>query len=178
MVLKLFCESEPPGSLSFVEGGQMIADTDRIATSAAPVVEGCGCELVEVRRSVQNGDETLTFVIYKKGGVSMEDCERVHNALDPFLDDLDPSGGEPYVLQVSSMGLDRKLVSDDDFRRRLGEELVLSLKGSGRVSGFLTSFDSSSVTLSLTDKRGKSLNEERSFDRKEIKSAAAAIRFD
>jgi ribosome maturation factor RimP len=98
-----------------------------ISAKLAPTVEGLGCELVDVEIKKLYGSLNLTVVIFKKSGVSLDDCEIVHKAIDPILDEINPTGEEAYVLNVSSMGLDRPLVTADDFRRRNGEEIQISL---------------------------------------------------
>lgn len=161
----------------------MKIDLEKITTTITPIVEKLGYELVEIKSAVKYGTDTLTVVIFKKGDMSLSDCEAVHNAVDAPLDDLNPSGGKPYNLEVSSMGLDRPLKTDADFNRRTGEDIELSLfqkiDGEKRYTGILKEFDAETVTLALTDiKNGKELNKDKTFQRKLIAKASAAIRFE
>ena len=55
-----------------------------------------------------NGNN-LTIYIDKVGGVTIDDCEALHRLIDAPLDELDPTGGVAYTLNVSSCGLDRPL---------------------------------------------------------------------
>lgn len=99
----------------------------KIKEKIAPVVEGLGYELVDVKTSVQYGTDTVTVVIFKEGDMGLDDCEKVHNAVDALFDEINPFGDKSYNLEVSSMGLDWPLKTDDDFRRRKGQELEISL---------------------------------------------------
>jgi ribosome maturation factor RimP len=90
-----------------------------------PVIEKLGYELVETQYKDIYGNPTLTFFIYKKGGVTLDDCEAVSNALDGVMDENDVTDGKFYHLNVSSLGLDRPILTDDDFRRNIGEDVEL-----------------------------------------------------
>ena len=92
-----------------------------------PIVENLGCELVEVEFAKKYNGDNLTVFIDKKGGVKIEDCEKVHNAIDEPLDELNPTNDKPYTLNVSSVGLDRPIVSDKDYQRNVGEMLEVRL---------------------------------------------------
>ncbi len=62
-------------------------------------------------------------------GVTIEDCARVSPEISAALDVEDPIS-EAYELRVSSPGLDRPLMSDEDFRRFVGREVMLQLSAS------------------------------------------------
>ncbi len=92
-----------------------------------PIVEANGMELVEVEFKKLYGTHTLTVYIDKPGGVSLDDCELIHRAIDGPMDELDPTEGAPYNLNVSSPGLDRPLKTLNDYKRKLGEKVEVSL---------------------------------------------------
>jgi len=71
----------------------------------------------------------------------------------------------------------------DDFRRRKGQELEISLfqkiDGNKKITGILDSFDDDGITIKLTDiKTGKDLNKSLTLSKKEIAKASLAIRFE
>lgn len=155
----------------------------KIKEKIAPVVEGLGYELVDVKTSVQYGTDTVTVVIFKEGDMGLDDCEKVHNAVDALFDEINPFGDKSYNLEVSSMGLDWPLKTADDFRRRKGQELEISLfqkiDGNKKITGILDSFDDDGITIKLTDiKTGKDLNKLMMLSKKEIAKASLAIRFE
>lgn len=92
-----------------------------------PIVEELGYEIVEVEFAKNFNGDNLTIFIDKKGGIAIEDCEKVHNAIDAPLDELNPTNDKPYTLNVSSSGIDRPIVTDKDFSRNLGEMLEVKL---------------------------------------------------
>lgn len=122
----------------------------------APILNENGYEIMEIRFDKQFGEDTLTVFVYKKGGITLEDCEKINELLDPVLDENDLTDGKPYTFNVSSPGLDRPVVTDDDFRRSLDTELeVIFLKPKGKAlkaSGTLVAYDDESLTLVSKDK--------------------------
>lgn len=128
-------------------------------------------EIVEIRYSTEYGKDNLTVFIWSPDGVDLDKCENVHNAVSDVLDGYEDLFPEDYVLNVSSSGLDRPIVTDDDFRRALGTEIEITADKK-KFHGTLTSYDSDNATI-LTD--GKS-PKEITFSRNNIK-AKPYIRF-
>ena len=94
----------------------------------SPIVTKLGYEIVEVEFAKKYDGDNLTIFIDKPGGgVTINDCEIVHNAIDEPLDELDPTNNKPYTLNVSSPGIDRPIITDKDFTRNIGEMLEVRL---------------------------------------------------
>jgi len=87
----------------------------------SPIAMQKGCEVVAVEYKKQVDGMHLVVFIDKKGGVTLDDCELVHNAIDQPLDDLDPTNGASYILNVSSPGLDRDINTDCSLNIAQGE---------------------------------------------------------
>ena len=65
--------------------------TEIVAQFAKPIVEAHGCELWDVEY-VREGDQRfLRLYLDKEGGVDITDCEAISRAVDPLLDEADPS---------------------------------------------------------------------------------------
>lgn len=131
--------------------------TDRIFELLEPTVKNLGYELYEVEFQKEYDNWVLTLFIDKEGGVDLDDCERVSNAVDPILDEADPIE-QAYYLSVSSIGIDRPLKKDKDFQRNIGKKLDIRLyaplDGKKEFTGELISFDAESFTVK-TDKGEK-----------------------
>lgn len=93
---------------------------DRARQLVQQVVEGQGYELVDVEFKGAGKSSVLRIFIDKVDGVSHRDCELVSEQVGTVLDveDLIPSS---YTLEVSSPGLDRKLVKESDYTRFEGK---------------------------------------------------------
>ena len=127
---------------------------EQIESFIEPIVTKLGYEIVEVEFAKKhNGDNLTVFIDKKEGYIDIVDCETVHNAIDEPLDELDPTMGKPYTLNVSSPGIDRSIVSDKDYNRNLGEVLEVKLfqaiEKKKIFIGKLLSFDETSIELEL-----------------------------
>lgn len=115
------------------------------------IAEGMNIEIVEV----ECNDKTAALTVYieTEAGVDLDTCEKFHNAIFEPIDELDPSYGEPYTLNVSSPGLDRPFKTARDFERNRNKEvevkLYAPLKGKKLLEGVLEEFDENSVTVAL-----------------------------
>ena len=132
-----------------------IAVKAKEACSAA--VEAMGYELVDVEYVKEYGSNCLNFYIYSPDGVSLNDCTDVHNAIDPILEECDPTAGKPYMLCVSSMGLDRPIKTQRDFERLTGVEidvkLYAPLDGKKEYVGTIVACDGEKVELLSNGKK-------------------------
>lgn len=120
------------------------------------LISDMGYELVETEYKKIYGNPTLTFYIYKKGGITLEDCEKVSNAIDPILEDNDISYGAFYHLNVSSLGLDRPILTNDDYRRNIGEDIELIFEESSKkkkVHGILISYNDNEIVIEEKNKK-------------------------
>ena len=140
------------------------------------IAESMGYEIVEVNFSKEYRKLNLNFFIYKKGGVDLNDCENFSNALDSLLEELADKFPSDYVLNVSSPGLDRPIVSDDDFRRALGTEIEVFINDDKKeaVRGKLKAFDTEKITVS-ENKKGQI--KEINILRQNIRKAQPWIKF-
>ncbi|MFZ4120264.1 MAG: ribosome maturation factor RimP [Caulobacterales bacterium] len=98
---------------------------DKVVALIDPVAEAMGYRIVRVRLS---GLRRKTLQIMAErlsdGDMGVGDCAKLSRALNPVLDESDPVQGE-YSLEVSSPGIDRPLVREDDFTRFVGHEAKL-----------------------------------------------------
>ena len=94
----------------------MGVEWDRIRRLIQDVVEGQGYELVDVELKGGGKNSVLRLFIDQPEGISHGDCELVSEQVGTVLDveDLIPFS---YTLEVSSPGLERKLVKESDYTR-------------------------------------------------------------
>ena len=100
---------------------------DLVESNITKAVEDLGYEIVEITYKKYLGDMNLTIFIDKDGGVDLNGCELVHKTIDPILDEIDPTNGEKYILNVSSPGIDRPLKTERDYKRNMDTEVNVSL---------------------------------------------------
>ncbi|MCL2847520.1 MAG: ribosome maturation factor RimP [Firmicutes bacterium] len=100
---------------------------EKIKETVFPIVEGFKLELVDIEYLKQHGQNHLTIFIAGDNPITLEDCEKVHNAIDVPLEELNPSNDSPYVLNVSSPGLDRPFKTQRDFERNYNKMVEVKL---------------------------------------------------
>lgn len=126
---------------------------DSTAALVKPIIEANGMELVEVEYKKLYGTPTLIVYIDKDGGVSLDDCEKIHRLIDEPLDELDPTAGAAYNLNVSSPGLDRPLKIERDYIKNIGKSIDISLYepigGKKKFTCTLVSYDSDNIVADI-----------------------------
>ena len=100
--------------------------TDFVASFAEPIVREKGCSLWDVEYVREGSERFLRLYIDKEGGVDINDCEKVHRAVDPVLDEKDPIA-ESYHFEVCSAGLERALKRPSDFQQFMGSPILIKL---------------------------------------------------
>ncbi|MBO5240155.1 MAG: ribosome maturation factor RimP [Clostridia bacterium] len=127
-----------------------IKPVEEIQNALQPIADEMQIEIVEVEFK-QGKEPALTVYIDMEGGVDLNACERFHRAIDPILDEVDPTLGAPYTLNVSSPGLDRPLKTARDFEKSKGEKVEVKLyapmKGKKFFEGTLVSYDEHCVEI-------------------------------
>ena len=98
---------------------------EKVRELAIPLAADLGYEVIDVTFAREGADWRLRVVIDKRGGVGVDDCERMSKAISPALDDENVIN-RAYILEVSSPGLDRPLKTDADFRRYEGESVDIT----------------------------------------------------
>jgi len=123
---------------------------DEVTALAAPVAEHHGCELWDVEYVREGSERFLRLYIDKEGGVDIEDCEKIHRAVDPILDEKDPIS-ESYHFEVCSAGLERALKRPGDFAEFMGAAVLVKLyrprNGLKEIPGILRGYEDGKVTV-------------------------------
>ena len=82
-----------------------------VAELITPVAEELGYFIWDVEFVKEGGRRILRITIDSEEGITIDDCEKLHRAIDPVLDEADPIE-EAYYLEVSSPGIERDLKND------------------------------------------------------------------
>ncbi len=99
-----------------LKGRQLVEHLSRLLE---PLLTREGYELVELEVAGAGPHTVLRLFIDRPGGVTLDDCASVSEAVDAMLDVEDPFEST-YLLEVSSPGLDRPLRKKADFERFTG----------------------------------------------------------
>nr|MBQ8890298.1 ribosome maturation factor RimP [Clostridia bacterium] len=128
---------------------------DTVREAIEPTVTELGYRIWDVTYSKIGADYHLEITIDKDGGINIDDCERVHRAIDPILDECDPIEGF-YYLEVSSPGIERELRTEEHILSSLGvaveARLFVARDGSKSVVGELVGYSDGVVTIKDADR--------------------------
>ena len=127
--------------------------TSKIEEIAKRVVESEGMELVEVEVKGGGVHRFIRISIDKPEGVTHGDCELVAQQVGTILDVEEVVSGGAYTLEVSSPGVERKLLKPQDYTRFQGKKAKITLRdpieGRRNWEGTLAGFEDGAVALDM-----------------------------
>ena len=101
-------------------GSKNVAATVR--AGILPTAETLGYTLWDVEFLKEGARRILRVTIDNEAGITIDDCEKMHRAIDPILDELDPIE-DAYDLEVSSPGIERDLRTSAHIDACVGERV-------------------------------------------------------
>jgi ribosome maturation factor RimP len=87
-----------------------------------PTADALGYTLWDVEFLKEGSRRILRVTIDNEEGITIEDCEKMHRAIDPILDEIDPIE-DAYDLEVSSPGIERDLRTTAHIDACIGERV-------------------------------------------------------
>ncbi len=116
------------------------------------VINGLGYDVWDVEYVREGAEWYLRITIDSANGIDIDDCEKVHRAIDPVLDEADPIE-DAYRLEVSSPGLERDIRLDEHFEACIGERILVklftNLDGAKTYEGILKAYEEQTIVLAL-----------------------------
>ena len=142
----------------------------QISVIAEKLADQMGFELIEAAYEKENTGMYLRFYLDKEGGITLDDCEAYHRALQPMLERFDYD-----FMEVCSPGVDRPIKNQRDADRCLGSEIEVRLykpvDGQKVYTGLFTAYREGDITICVGEA-------ERTFLKKEIAVARCTIDMD
>ncbi|VAX23755.1 Bacterial ribosome SSU maturation protein RimP [hydrothermal vent metagenome] len=125
---------------------------------AEPVGRAEGVNVVDIELAGTAGSLVLKIYIDKDGGVTVEDCARVSSQLGLVLE-AEETIKNAYTLEVSSMGLTRKLKKPLDFQQSIGSLAMIKTRGAvipgGKTLVTIDDANNDNVTVTIKDSGDK-----------------------
>jgi ribosome maturation factor RimP len=125
----------------------------RLSGWIEPVVGAAGYDLEELVVTPAGRRSVVRVVVDRDQGVTLDDIAEVSRAVSEVLDQNDDGMGRtPYVLEVSSPGVDRPLTEQRHWRRNAGRLVTVAVGPAGHtapVTGRITAVDVTGVTLAV-----------------------------
>ncbi len=145
--------------------------TQAVLEMVSPIAEKNGCGVYDVEYKKEGADYVLRVILDTlddETPVSITMCENVSRELSEELDKNDPTNN-PYMLEVTSPGLDRPLKKEEDFVRFAGKLVEVGLykqiNGSKLISGELSGLENGEVVLSSDGEEIRIKREDTTFVR-------------
>jgi ribosome maturation factor RimP len=127
--------------------------TTRLVGWIEPVVGAAGYDLEELVVTPAGRRSVVRVVVDRDEGVSLDDIAEVSRAVSAVLDENDGDlGRTPYVLEVTSPGVDRPLTDPRHWRRNTGRLVTVAIGPSGgteQVTARVSAVDDDGVTLAV-----------------------------
>jgi len=127
----------------------------RVRVLLEPTAEALGYSLWDVEYVKEGAEMVLRITIDSPKGIDINDCETMHRAIDPILDEADPIEAA-YRLEVSSPGLERTLSRPEHFASVIGQEIEVRLfapiEGRRIIQGVLISASDTAFVVGEGDK--------------------------
>jgi ribosome maturation factor RimP len=139
--------------------GRPDAATARLVGFIEPVVGAAGYDLEEVVVTPAGRRSVVRVVVDRDQGVTLDDVADVSRAVSEVLDRNDGEMGRaPYVLEVTSPGVDRPLTEPRHWRRNVGRLVAVPVGPAGAaepVTGRIEAADHDGVSLAVEAAGGK-----------------------
>jgi ribosome maturation factor RimP len=126
--------------------------TARLTGWIGPVVAGAGYDLEELVVTPAGRRSVVRVVVDRDEGVTLDDIAEVSRAVSEVLDANDDGMGRPYVLEVTSPGVDRPLTDRRHWQRNVGRLVTMSVGPAGatdEITGRITGVDDAGVVLAV-----------------------------
>lgn len=128
-----------------------MASTSRedVRQVADPVIRAAGLELEDVSITPAGRRRVVRLVVDSDRPLDLDAVAEVSRVVSAALDDSDVFGTQPYVLEVSSPGVDRPLTAPRHWRRALRRLVAVELEDGTTLTGRVVEADSASVQLDV-----------------------------
>ena len=121
--------------------------------------------------SYHKKDETLSILLDEK--MDMDELEKVSNDISNYLDKYEDEFEENYILDVSTVGIERPIRNEDELTKAIGEYIYVKTKDS-EFNGTLKDYKDGIIHLQIMDKtRTKNIE----VEYQKVKKVRYAVKF-
>ncbi|MEA2049152.1 MAG: ribosome maturation factor RimP [Campylobacterota bacterium] len=114
-------------------------------------VEGVGLELYDIQQTKEHKTNILRVFVTHKDGVNLDQCAHASRMISPLLDINEPMHGK-YNLEVSSPGIERKLITFHHFQCSIGSDVKIKLFSTEKLKGKIISVsDDKSIVIDTSE---------------------------
>ncbi|MBV9024085.1 MAG: ribosome maturation factor RimP [Streptomycetaceae bacterium] len=129
--------------------------TDRLRGLLEPLAKAAGLDLEEITVTPAGKRRMLRVVIDSDTGVELDAVAELSREISAVLDASDAMGGAPYVLEVTSPGIDRPLTEPRHFARNTGRLVKARLAEGGELIARITAVDEEGLEVEVPGVKGR-----------------------
>lgn len=152
---------------------------DSVLAEIKPIIEQRNDEFVDIEYVKEKGQNYLRIYVDRENGIDMDEIAGLSELISAKLDEIEPDPfPDPYVLELSSPGIERPLTSEKDWQKALNNYVHVGLYqkvlGEKEYEGTLKSFNTDEIELEV---KIKTRRKQLTIPRKLIANIRFAIEF-
>ena len=152
---------------------------DSVLKEIKPIIAERKDEFIDIEYVKEKGQNYLRIYVDRENGIDMDEIAELSELLSEKLDQIQPDPfPDPYILEVSSPGIERPIKNKADWEKALNEyvhvKLYQKVEGGKEYEGTLKSYNDSEIELEVKIKTKKKVL---SLPRKAIAGIRFAIEF-
>jgi ribosome maturation factor RimP len=116
--------------------------------------------LVDIVFGGTNSRRKIQVILDKDSGILIDECGEFSRALGNLIEEKNIFGDAPYVLEVSSPGMDRPLTVKRQYQRRIGNTLNFLLNDGAQFEAVLKNVSEEGVLVEPVPAKNKKSKKE------------------
>ena len=123
---------------------------DAVRAIAVPIVSAANLDLEDLTVDKVGRRNKVTVIVDGDGGVDLDVIAEVSHAISVALDEQPDSDDSPFVLEVTSPGVDRPLTQPRHWRRANDRLVSIEMTDGTSVTGRIISSDDDSAEVEIS----------------------------
>lgn len=123
---------------------------EKVESLVSKTINDLGYSIYDIMYVKEGKDYYLRIFIDNENGISLNDCEKVNDAITDMLDSANYIKDQ-YFLEISSPGIERNIRTEKHLQLNLNEEINVKLfkaiEKKKELEGILKKFDDETITL-------------------------------
>ena len=133
----------------------MTAVENKIKDLLEPIINNLGYDVYDIIYEKEGKDNYLRIFLDKDRQITIEDCEKVNDAITDILDEKNIIKSA-YFLEVSSPGLERRIREEKHLemflQKKVEVHLFKAIEKEKIISGILKCFDENKIVIKTEEK--------------------------
>lgn len=147
---------------------------ERIEEVISPFLADGVFFVVDIKITVSKIRSKILILVDSDEGISIDQCGEISRQVGVILDEIIDT---PFVLEVSSPGIDTPLKLIRQYKKNIGRNLKVILQNGQELRGNLLVVDETSIQIQPEQKKKKELLEPKTLLLEDIRQATVLVSF-